>query len=161
MQYFGISWKQFSTTAKFVDYCVFAAWSPSEDNDLDHFRSLYFSFAGHQGGQDGPGEDESPLSEESIQRLRNVTLKDPKSRKSLRRRQRPVAKNKTLYRYIITTETTASDYLETLLLITTRTWCKSGDFAKPSRYRCNVRTNVDEGLSVCCCWGSNREILSW
>ena len=144
-------WKQFRTRAEFVDFSGFAAWSSSEDNDLDHFRSLDFSFAGHSGGKDGPGEDEFLLSEESIQRLRNATLKDPKSRKSLRRRRRPVTTHETLYRYIIATETTASHYLDTLSLITTGTWGKSGDFAKPSRYPCNLRTNVDEGLSVCCC----------
>ena len=117
---------------------------------MDHFGSRDFSFAGHPGGQGGSGEDEFLLSEESTQRLRNVTLKDPK-RKSLRRRRRPVTTHETLCRYVIAPETTASDYLDTLSLITTGTWCKSGDFAKPSRYPCNLRTNVDEGLSVCCC----------
>lgn len=127
------------TTAEFVYYSRFAAWSSSEDNDLDHFGSRDFSFAGHPGGQDGPEEDEFLLSEESIQRLR----------KSLRRRRRPVTTHETLYRYIIATETTASDYLDTLSLITTgNQWCKSGDFGKPSRYPCNLSTNVDEGLSV-------------
>lgn len=81
---------------------------------------------------------------------RHVTLKDPK-RKSLRRRRRPVTTHETLCRYVIATDTTASDYLDTLSRITTGTWCESGDFAKPSRYPCNRSTNVDEGLSVCCC----------
>ena len=81
---------------------------------------------------------------------RHVTLKDPK-RKSLRRRRRLVTTHETLCRYVIATDTTASDYLNTLSRITTGTWCESGDFAKPSRYPCNRSTNVDEGLSVCCC----------
>ena len=79
-----------------------------------------------------------------------MTLKDPKT-KSLRRRRRHVTTHKTLCRYVIATDTTASDYLDTLSRITTGTWCESGDFAKPSRYPCNLSTNVDEGLSGCCC----------
>lgn len=117
------------------------AWSPSEDNGWDRFGLSEFSFAGRPLlGLDGPGKDKFILSEESIQRLRHVTLKDPK-RKSLRRR----------CRHVFATDTTASDYLDTLSRITTGTWCESGDFAKPSRYPCNRSTNVDEGLSVCCC----------
>ena len=134
--------------AREEDYSGFAAWSPSEDYDLEDFRD--FSFPGHPGGQDGPGKDKFLLSEESIQRLRHVTLKDPK-RKSLRRGRPPVRTHETLCRYVIVTDTTASDYLDTLSRITTGTWCESGDFAKPSRYPCNRSTNVDEGLSVCCC----------
>ena len=72
---------------------------------------------------------------------RHVTLKDPK-RKSLRRRRRPVTTHETLCRYVIATDTTASDYLDTLSGITTGT---------NSRYPCNRSINVDEGLSVCCC----------
>ena len=60
-----------------------------------------------------------------------MTLKDPK-RKSLRRRRRHVTTHETLCRYVIATDTTASDYLDTLSRITTGTWCESGDFAKPS-----------------------------
>lgn len=127
------------------------AWSSSEDSGWDRFGPREFSFAGHLLlGLDGPGKDKFLLSEESIQRLRHVTLKDPK-RKSLRRRRRHVTTHKTLCRYVIATDTTASDYLDTLSRITTGTWCESGDFAKPSRYPCNLSTNVDEGLSVCCC----------
>ena len=145
-----MKFQQFRTIAESLDISNFAIWLSCEDIDLDDFGSRDFSFAGHPAGQDGPGEDEFLLSEESIQRLRNVTLKDPK-RKSLRRRLLPVTTHETLYRYIIATETTAFDYLDTLSVITTGTCCKSGDFAKPSRYPCNLSTNVDEGLSVCCC----------
>ena len=142
---------EFRATAVVVDHSDSLAWSSSEDNGWDRFGPGEFPFVCRPVlGLDGPGKDKFLLSEESIQRLRHVTLKDPK-RKSLRRRRRPVTTHETLCRYVIATDTTASDYLDTLSRITTGTWCESGDFAKPSRYPCNRSTNVDEGLSVCCC----------
>ena len=142
---------EFRATAVVVDHSDSLAWSSSEDNGWDRFGPGEFPFVCRPVlGLDGPGKDKFLLSEESIQRLRHVTLKDPK-RKSLRRRRRPVTTHKTLCRYVIATDTTASDYLDTLSRITTGTWCESGDFAKPSRYPCNRSTNVDEGLSVCRC----------
>ena len=142
---------EFRATAVVVDHSDSLAWSSAEDNGWDRLGPREFPFVCCLVlGLDGPGKDKFLLSEESIQRLRHVTLKDPK-RKSLRRRRRPVTTHETLCRYVIATDTTASDYLDTLSRITTRTWCESGDFSKPSRYPCNRSTNVDEGLSVCCC----------
>ena len=133
-------------------YSESLAWSSSEDNGWDRLSPGELPFVCRPVlGLDGPGKDKFLLSEESIQRLRHVTLKDPK-RKSLRRRRRHVTTHETLCRYVIATDTTASDYPDTLSLITTGTWCESGDFAKLSRYPCNLSTNVDEGLSVCCCF---------
>lgn len=132
-------------------YSESLAWSSSEDNGWDRLSPGELPFVCRPVlGLDGPGKDKFLLSEESIQRLRHVTLKDPK-RKSLRRRRRHVTTHETLCRYVIAADTTASDYLDTLSRITTGTWCESGDFAKPSRYPCNRSTNVDEGLSLCCC----------
>ena len=133
---------EFRATAVVVYHSDSLAWSSSEDNGWDRFDPLNFPFGCRPVlGLDGPGKDKFLLSEESIQRLRHVTLKDPK-RKSLRRRRRPVTTHKTLCRYVIATDTTASDYLDTLSRITTGT---------NSRYPCNRSINVDEGLSVCCC----------
>lgn len=85
MQYF-FAWKQFRTTAEFVDYSGFAVWSSSEDNVLDLLDPPDLFFADHPGRQDGPGEEGFFLSE-GLQRLRNVTLMF-RNRKHIRDRRR-------------------------------------------------------------------------
>ena len=71
---------EFRATAVVVDHSDSLAWSSSEDNGWDRFGPGEFPFVCRPVlGLDGPGKDKFLLSEESIQRLRHVTLKDPAS----------------------------------------------------------------------------------